>query len=180
MNIIKRAEKFLGYSGSLFAAVARFLPHPPNFTPVGAMSIYAGARTIGPASFAAVLFLMLSTDLILSLMHGYPWMSAVTPFVYGSIVLNVLLGRTLRNTENALRIGSLSILASLQFFLVTNIGVWLVSGIYPHSVEGLSLCFTAALPFFQNTLIGDLFYTGAIFTAHHLLAARYFPKEAVA
>lgn len=47
---------------------------------------------------------------------------------------------------------------SIFFFLFTNFGVWLVGGLYPHTVEGLKQCYTLAIPFYRNTLAGDFVY----------------------
>ena len=56
-----------------------------------------------------------------------------------------------------------SLISSTVFFIVTNLGVWLVGGLYPHTLPGLENCYILALPFFRNTLMGDLLYTGVLF-----------------
>jgi hypothetical protein len=72
-----------------------------------------------------------------------------------------------------LRVGAAGVVASVLFFLVTNFGTWALSGMYPHTLAGLGACYVAAIPFFQNTLAGDLFYAALLFggfaLAEHLV-----------
>ena len=140
------------------AAAARLIPHPPNFTPVGAMALFAGA-TLADRRWAmltplAALFL---SDLVLG-------SHSTLLFVYGAIVLITLLGRTLLNHRRSpLRIGGASLAASLLFFMVTNFGSWISYDWYPATLGGLLACYTAAIPFFGNTVSGDLLYSAALF-----------------
>src|SRR5438477_10795781 len=109
----------LAMSLTVLGALLRLAPHPPNFAPVGGMSLYAGARLRGWQAFALPLLLMAVTD---PLLGGY---SFATPFIYLSFLVNVWIGRRLQATEGPLRIGAACLLCSAQFFLVTNFGVWL-------------------------------------------------------
>src|ERR1039458_4039598 len=90
----------LALSLTVLGAVARLLPHPPNFAPVGGMSLYAGARLRGWQAFAVPLLLMAVTD---PLRGGY---SIATPFIYLSFMISVWIGRRLQATESPLRIGA--------------------------------------------------------------------------
>jgi len=165
-----KSEKLATVSAAI-SALLRILPHPPNFTPVAGLSIYAGARMKGPFSWILPLILMIITDFILSRIHGYDWFSAVTPFVYGALILNVGIGTFLRETESPVSIGSSALLGSLLFFLITNTGVWMVGGIYEHSATGFLSAIIAGIPFYQFTLIGDLVFTGILFGSHHLVTS---------
>lgn len=137
------------------AALARLIPHPPNFTPVGAMALFGGAcvadRRIALLLPLAALFL---SDLFLGL-------HVLIPVVYGSFALNVLLGRWLRSRRTAVSTTAVALLGSVQFFAVTNFACWLLY--YPPTAEGLAACYVAALPFFQNTLLGDAVFATALF-----------------
>ena len=64
---------------------------------------------------------------------------------------------------SVLRVAGAALASSIVFFLVSNFGVWALSGMYPHSAAGLAACYIAAIPFFQNTLAGDLFYATLLF-----------------
>jgi hypothetical protein len=63
---------------------------------------------------------------------------------------------------------ALTFSASLFFFVVTNFGVWLFSGMYAHTLSGLSYCYAMALPFFRNTALSDMFYTASLFAVYAL------------
>ena len=49
--------------------------------------------------------------------------------------------------------------SSVLFFVVTNFAVWIMWDYYPNTLEGLIMCYTMAIPFFQNTLLGTVVYT---------------------
>jgi hypothetical protein len=158
---------------TVLGAVARLLPHAPNFTPVGSMSLFGGARLRGWQAYLLPLVLMAATD---PLVGGY---SVATPWVYASFLISVWLGRYLRGSENALRIGAVCAVASAQFFAVTNFGMWLGTGMYPHTASGLALCYVNAIPFFGRTLAGDLLYTGALFGLHAWLSRAVYRPERI-
>ena len=159
----------LALSLTVLGAIARLLPHAPNFTPVGSVSLFGGARLRGWQAFLIPVLLMAVTD---PLVGGY---SFTTPFVYAALLLNVLIGRRLQQTESVFRIGSACLLASTQFFLITNFGTWLAW--HPHTWTGFANCFAQAIPFFGRTLAGDLFYAAALFGLHAWLSRRFRPAE---
>src|SRR5512141_2368118 len=98
-----------------------------NFAPVGALSLFAGARLRGWQAYALPIALMAITD---PFRGGY---SFSTPFVYASFLINVWLGSKLRSTESPMRIASVSLIGSLQFFVISNLSMWLApNGLYGH------------------------------------------------
>ena len=150
-------------SAITIAAVLRLVPHPPNFTPIGAMALFGGAYFGRRAlAFAAPLVALALSDAILG------FHSAV-PFVYGSVALIVLLGWVIGARVTPVRVGGAAILSSVLFFTVTNFGTWLMSGMYPQTLAGLAACYVAAIPFFQNTLAGDLVFAALLFGGFALL-----------
>lgn len=159
----------------LVGAAARLLPHPPNFVPVESVSLFGGARLRGWQAWILPLALMAITD---PLVGGY---SFSTPFVYASFLVSVWLGTKLRATQSPLRIGTAAVLSSLQFFAITNLGVWLgASTTYARSLSGLANCYVAAIPFYGRTLASDLFYSAALFGLHALLSRSVARTERVA
>lgn len=170
----------LGFGEAVFAGLMRILPHPANFTPAGGLAVYSGARLSGWRAFATPLLMMIITGLILAYMRGYSFWTLTTLCVMISFCVYILLGRLVRDSENPLAIGGVVLAGSVQFFILTNLAVWAFGGLYPLTGAGLATCFTLALPFFGFTLLGDLFYSALLFTAHHFLARNYFPDEAVA
>ena len=139
------------------AAALRLVPHPPNFSPIDAMALFSGAY-LGRRSlaFVAPLGALLLSDALLGF---YPGME----FQYLSVALIVLFGSVALARKSPLRIGSAAGASAVLFFAVTNFGTWLTSRMYPHSLAGLEGCYVAAIPFFRNTLAGDLFYAALLF-----------------
>ena len=148
------------------AALFRLVPHPPNFTPIAAMALFGGA-CLGRRwlAFAAPMGALVLSDAIL----GF---HSAMPFVYGSVALTVLLGWAVARKITPLRIAGAAVASSVLFFVVTNFGVWLSSGMYPQTISGLAACYVAAVPFFQNTLAGDLFFAAILFGGFALFEQR--------
>jgi len=147
----------------LTAAALRLIPHPPNFTPIGAMALFSGAYLGRKGlAFVAPLAAMLLSDAILGFHSGMP-------FVYASVALIVLIGSLVASRITAMTVVGAALASSVLFFIVTNFGTWLVSGMYPLTGAGLAVCYVAAIPFFQNTAVGDLFYCAVLFGGFALL-----------
>ena len=160
------------------AALLRLVPHPFNFTPVGSVALFGGARLSGWQAYVVPLLAMLVTDPLLSYMAGYPPYSTGTLVVYFSFLIYVLLGRKLIGSSTSpWRIGAVAIAGSVQFFLITNLAAFFTTTIYPHTAGGLAACYIAALPFFGRTVLGDLFYSGVLFSAYTLLERRTHADE---
>jgi hypothetical protein len=149
------------------AAALRLLPHPPNFSPIDAMGLFSGAY-LGRRwlAFAAPLGALLLSDLFLGF-YSQMWVQ------YAAVALVVILGLVALKSVSAARVAGAAIASSLLFFVVTNFGLWALGGMYPHTAAGLLACFVAAIPFFQNTAAGDIFYSGLLFSgfalAQHLM-----------
>jgi hypothetical protein len=145
-------------SAILVAAALRLVPHPPNFTPIGAMALFSGAYLgrRGALAFAAPLGALFLSDLALGFYRGMPT-------VYFSVALVVIIGWLSLQRVSALRVGGAAVASSVLFFVITNFGMWLFSGFYPPTLAGLEACYVAAIPFFQNTVAGDLFYAALLF-----------------
>jgi hypothetical protein len=175
MDQQKSSFQPLALTLTVLAALVRLVPHPPNFAPVGGVALFGGARLRGWQAYCVPLLAMLLTDPIRSRLEGgYPAFWWATPIIYGCFLINVFLGRLfLRRSSNPLRIASIAVIGSTQFFVFTNLFEWW-AGIpaYPHTFAGLIACYTAALPFFGRTLLADLFYSGVLFTAYAVLSRR--------
>jgi hypothetical protein len=144
-------------------AIARLLPHPPNFAPVGATSLFSGARLPVWQAYLVPLALMAITDPIRAAFYGVRPFTKYQLFVYASFLIAVWLGRRLRNTESISRIAAITVVNSIQFFLITNFGSWLWFQAYPRTAAGLASCYVAAIPFFGWTLASDVVYTAVLF-----------------
>lgn len=151
-------------SAIVAAAALRLVPHPPNFTPIGAMALFSGAYLgrRGAIALVAPLGALFLSDLVLGFYHGMAT-------VYFSTALVVLIGWLALQRKSLLRIAGAAVASSISFFVLTNFGMWLSSGFYPRTLAGLEACYAAAIPFFQNTIAGDLFYSGVLFGGFALI-----------
>jgi len=161
-----RNDTRLALGLTVLGGLARLIPHPANFTPVGALGLFAGARLAGWQAYIVPLALMAVTDPILGAVYGFPAYSFVTIAIYASFLINVAIGRRLRATSHPACLPAAVALCSAQFFVLTNVGVWLAGGIYPLTTAGLAACFVAAIPFYGRTLAGDLFFAALLFGLH--------------
>ena len=145
----------------------RLLPHAPNFTPLVAAALFAGffLRSASAAACVPLASLLLS-DVVLGV-YDYKVMGVV----YLCLLAPVLMSRVLQRRLSVLTVGAGSVGASALFFGATNLAVWLSSGMYEHTLAGLVRCYVAALPFLQNALLGDLFWSGLLFGAWALVGA---------
>lgn len=163
---------FLAVIGIIaLAAIFRFLPTPPNFAPVAAMAMFGGAYFADKRlAFLIPLVAMLLSDLFIGF-HGLMWA------VYLCFIAMVGIGIWIASRKSTGTIIAGALTGSILFFLVTNFAVWATGAgvFYPMSLEGLMMSYTAAIPFFHNTLIGDLVFTGVFFGGFEL-AKRYFPS----
>lgn len=168
--------RFLTLAGIVLSAAAmRLIPHPPNFTPMAAMALFGGAYfSSKKGAFAVPLSAMVLSDLILGFVtYDYGWFHATMPFIYGSFALTVCLGFWVRHRRTPLRIGLAALISAVLFFVISNFGVWLTGGLYPRTLEGLVTCYIAAIPFFRNTLGGNVAYTITLFGGYALLQHRF-------
>jgi hypothetical protein len=155
----------------LTLALSRLLPHPFNFSPVAALALFGGAHYRNRyAAYLIPLGAVWISDLMLNFSfygHFVAFYSG-SFFTYAAFALIVLLGSSLlkKLSPGHLMVSALS--ASVVFFLVSNFGVWAFSGMYSPDLTGLLNCYTAAIPFFRNTLAGDLIYTFAVFYGYAL------------
>ena len=138
---------------------ARLVPHAPNFTPIVAAALFAGMVF---RSRALALSLPIAAMLLSDLLIGFEdWrMRAV---IYAALVLPVILGLWGRQFRPIVALLPLALSSSLLFFVASNFAVWAFSGMYALDLRGLVQCYVLALPFLQNTVIGDVIWTAALF-----------------
>lgn len=136
----------------LAAALLRLLPHPYNFTPLGAMALFGGAHFKSKRwAFLVPVLALLVSDALLGF-HSTMWA------VYGSFILMVAIGMGFLKKITAGRVAGTALLSSVIFFLITNFAVWLnAGGFYPKTFMGLMACYGAGLQFYQYTVFGNLF-----------------------
>ncbi len=138
--------------GIFFAlALSRFIPHPPNFTSLIALSFYIPA-IFGRKFIPSVMLCFLITDIFIGF-HNTLF------FTWGSVLLIGLISKYF--SQNIVKRISGALLGAVIFFLISNFGVW-ANGYYGYSLDGLTLCYTLAIPFFTNSVISTFIFSGII------------------
>lgn len=158
----------------LLVALSRLIPHPPNFACIGAMALFAGYNIRSVGGLAIPLLALLTSDILGHLLR-VPGMGFYEPLtmtlVYSGFAATSLLGRFLATRVSQGRMGTpwittslvaASLAGSTLFFLLSNFGVYL-RGDFGYTIDGFVRCYVAAIPFFGNTVMGDLFFGVVLF-----------------
>ena len=132
----------------LVLAFSRFIPHPPNFTSLIALSFYIPAA-FGLRYIWVVLIAFFITDIVIGL-------HSTLLFTWGSVVLIGFISKYLNQSMTYRLIGALS--GATIFFIISNFGVWSLGG-YGYTLKGMISCYTLALPFFGYSAISTLFFS---------------------
>jgi len=172
VSIQDMLNKNIIYFGLIMIVVSllRFVPHPPNMTPVIAVSILAVTWFKRPVfQFGFPLLIMLLTDMVI----GFHWLM---PVVYLAIMCAGLTGFILKKRSSFSTILGSGLLSSIIFFVITNFGVWVVSSLYPKTVLGLMSCYIAAIPFFHNTVIATVGVLFGVFGLNYVVKRWLQPK----
>jgi hypothetical protein len=162
----------------LIGASLRLVPHPPNFAPIAAIALFGGVYLSKKTAMALPLTAMLLSDIFLGFYEV-----KLMAFVYGSFLLCVVSGFWIKSHKKWQTILGGAFFCSLIFFVLTNFAVWVFTPWYAKTFDGLVQCYLMALPFFKNTLSGDLFYAFVFFGSYELITLwvkkRFTIKEAV-
>lgn len=159
-KILNEKIHFLIVVGIILAgAFARLIPHLPNFAPIGAMALFSGFYLKGYKAYAIPFGALFLSDLFLGFHE-------TMPYVYVSFFIILFLGRLVQSRIKALspiQLYATSLVGSCLFFAITNWGVWFATDVYEPTVNGLLQSYTMALPFFRNTILGDILYNTVFF-----------------
>ena len=166
--------KLLAYALVVFGVITRLIPHSPNVVPMSALTLF-GSVYLPKKLFFLPLAILLISDFFIGF-YGTDMF-----YVYGSFLITGLLGLWLRSHKNPLFVIGSALSSSILFFIITNFGVWAPpNNWYTHDFAGLINSYTMALPFFRNSLIGDVGYTIVLFGGYELvqkLAKKYLPQK---
>jgi hypothetical protein len=167
----------------VLTSLSRLLPHPWNFSPLGAMAIFGGA-TIGyryfnvliPLFFVWVSDLLVNNILYKSYFNEFVWFYDGFYWQYFSYLLISFFAYFVINSFGFHKIILYAIFSSLLFFLISNFGVWVSGNLYPLNFQGLISCYLAGLPFLKGNLLGDLIYTSILFGIYYLAGRKFSVK----
>jgi hypothetical protein len=160
MGSLLNKKQLVIISFIVIAAILRLLPHLPNVTPITAMALFSGVYfTNKNLAYIVPLLAMLLSDIFL----GF---SGITIFVYAAFILVSYIGLSSKKVSI-----KTILISSISFFVITNFGVWLIG--YPKTFNGLMECYTLAIPFFRNSLLGDFFFAGVMYYGFEFVSKRY-------
>ena len=139
-------------------AASRFIPHPPNFTPIISMAILSAYFM---KNLKHSILLILSTMLITDIFLGF---YKDMFFIYISLFIITLISFKLSSKIDIKNLFLYCIFSSITFFVITNFGVWVLGDLYDNNLQGLIECYFMAIPFFKNTLISTIVFSYAAYT----------------
>jgi hypothetical protein len=175
-----RSTQLAALGAIALVTLFRIAPHPWNVTPVGAMFVLGGLYLGRNLAWMAAPFAgLLISDTVLNLAYDGRPMHPERLVDYLAFALIAVVARWTAEKPLVARIGVV-VCAPVAFFLISNFGVWLGGGIYPHTLTGLADCFALALPFFRGTLYGDWLFAGLGLLALEPLRAREAQSRATA
>ncbi|MBI3837160.1 MAG: hypothetical protein HY288_04400 [Planctomycetia bacterium] len=152
------------------AALSRLVPHPPNVTPIAAMALF-GSAFFGDRKIAYLVPLaaMLLSDIVLGYTIYGSTLLRSQPVVYACLIATVAMGRLIHDRRSPWHVGVVVLASSVLFFVVTNFAVWAMGPLYPKTWNGFATCYTAAIPFFRNSVVGDMVFSVVFFGGFVLL-----------
>jgi hypothetical protein len=155
----------IAIAGGVLAAVLRIVPHPPNFSAVGGLGLFGGARLRGWQAFVFPLGIMVLSDLCLWIVTGFDYNYSLGHisrlFVYAGFMGYVVIGRLLQRSDSLVSVWLGALAGGVLFFVVTNFCEWLFQPLqsyyhlpevfrYSRDLNGLVTCFAMALGFYQQ------------------------------
>jgi len=151
--------------------IPHILPHPWDFTPLGASLLFFGAYGSRRQLWIPVALLAATDVYLTKVVYAYPF--AWDHFIsFAWYAATVWLGTRLRDRAEPIPTLALALTSSLSFFVVSNFGVWAAYAMYPKTLPGLMLCYAAGIPFYEHRIMGDLFFTAVMFAVPVLFAVR--------
>ncbi len=149
----------------ILAGLTRLAPHPPNFTPILSIALFAGLCFKHKLSFMIPLLIMLFSDFFIGNFDMALW-------IYLCLLLIVYLGKYSKSRFSYKSVLVNSFISSILFFSISNFGVWIIG--YPKTISGFIDCYLMAIPFYKNTLLSTLIYSSCLYYMYEVLLKKYF------
>ena len=144
---------------------SRLMIHVDNFTPVIALALFGGVYLKRKQAILLPILLFAATDIILGF-HRTMF------FTWSTILLIVILGFAVKKNKNWVTVLGGGLISAILFFIITNFGVWMVTGMYPRTLAGLTECYVLAIPYFRSSLLSTLIYGFIFFGGYEIIAAQ--------
>jgi len=153
----------MAYLIVVLAVLVRFVPHSPNFSPVFGALLFGGARLKSRDAVWFPLALLATSDVMLTTLVYHTRVDWMEPVLLAAFASVALIGRWLRERVSVRTVAAASLAGPISFFLISNFGVWLASRMYAPTWQGLLDCYGAGLPFFRNSLLSSVLFSGLLF-----------------
>jgi hypothetical protein len=173
-NTEKVENNHLAIALSIVTSLARIFPHPFNITPNVAFCIYSGAFLPKRLGLGLIIVTSIVTDVVLSLIRNEVLFGWYTIMVYGCFMISFLISFHFYKWKLPVVMPLVIVTSSFQFFILTNIWVFLTSGMYPLTGQGFLECFgPKTWLFYRNSLIGDAVYSPLFVGCHRIAYYSY-------
>jgi hypothetical protein len=163
----------------LIAAFSRLIPHPYNFSPLGAMGLFGGAyfsrnwqAYLAPLAALFISDLILNNTVYAAFNPGFTLFYDGALYTYGALAITVIIGRFLTGNTKLVPVAVGALAASVIFFIITNAACWPGNTLYTQDFGGFIACMAAGIPFAEGTLAGNLFYAALLFGGFELSVKR--------
>lgn len=164
----------------LLAAFSRVIPHPANFSPLGAIGLFGGAyflkkwhALIIPIAATWLSDLFINNVIYAKYYPEFTWFYDGFYWQYASYLLISVVGILFYKKINPSKVVGGALISTIIFFMVSNVGCWVGNLFYPQNANGLLTCYMAGIPFVKGTLLGDLFYTSVLFGTFYLVQKKF-------
>jgi hypothetical protein len=164
----------------VLAAVLRIIPHEWNFSPVGAMFLFSIATfqrkwlaLLIPFATLWISDLYLMNTVYAEAGQSWKWAYGQMEWMYATYLVIAVAGYFILSKISVIRVIGASLTASVLFFIITNFMCWPGSPLYSQDISGLIACYTAGIPFFRGTVMGDLIFSTILFGSHYLIVQRW-------
>jgi len=162
------------------AIAARFIPGAANFSPVYAGLLFGGVYLKKRDSIWFPVLLLAGSDLLLNALFyqtPFQWMQILNWVGFAAIVM---VGWWLQKRVTVRNVLVASVAGTSAFFLISNFAVWIGGMMYPPTLGGLAACYVAAVPFYGNSLISAVLFSGILFGAYEFHQRKAHSRELVA
>ena len=140
----------------LIGVLSRLVPHPANMTAIGGIALFSGAKYDTKKALIVTVMTMMISDAIIGF-HSLMWAT------YGSLIIAVVIGKQIGARSSVQRKLGGVLASSAIFYIITNFAVWAATPLYPKTLDGLVTSYIMAIPFFRNSLMGDVISSFALF-----------------
>ncbi len=143
--------------------------YPWNFAPFMAVCLFSGAGLPDRRwAFTAPLVVFALSNFAMWGLTGHRGFafSPSQPLIMAAFAGTVAIGQFLKSSPRWSVAIPAGVVAETLFFIITNFAVWYFGegGIYPLTMQGLVMCYVAAIPYFGRSLVSTTLFASILFS----------------